>query len=458
MEPENDYKVAIDEACELLQSATTPEAIKELVKAFDKLSDYLTHGPFLEVFEAILTNIAFSTLFSLLAAPDNRLIVSVANLTQKLLEPVTWDMIHEKFGHPHPKVKLMVLSQILRCDLSTDQFDVDYSPAIWECLIGKDEDQHINMALNLGSFENCVDFIYTQESISVIKKIMAIDYSHKFRVYDVIATSISNSDAVASVLIESNVLLSLVLDFSSSDPLAVSNCLNLLPKMTSSRTFCEYIASQNVFDVISGLMKTGEIDGVSYDFAKSFSISAVQALGDIASDREVLKSLYQQKHLLNEYISLMDSAIEDLKLQCLSTFVAILEKPIPINSEIADINHTLFSKLNNGDFLQTLLKNCSGVFDEEIFFSLKIIKYMIDYPWGYKELAQSQNFLNFLIEKSNLNSSLKELKFSIISFFVKHQDFEKMVPDPQASKLKTIASNDSHDVLETIPAVQAMNL
>ncbi|KAJ1796676.1 hypothetical protein LPJ75_007196, partial [Coemansia sp. RSA 2598] len=106
----------------------TPEVISGLRGSFEDLSKQLRAGPFLEVFETTLSNIPFSALFSLLAAPDNKLIVVVAEVTGQLLKPVTWSMVHQTFeeyivqglDHPHPVVKCLVLSQFLKCEHSGD--------------------------------------------------------------------------------------------------------------------------------------------------------------------------------------------------------------------------------------------------------------------------------------------------------------------------------------------------
>ncbi|KAJ2438400.1 hypothetical protein IWW46_004905, partial [Coemansia sp. RSA 2440] len=75
---EKEYVKNIKLICELLQSDPTPGVILKLRESFETLSKQLKAGPFLEVFEATLSNIPFSALFSLLAAPDNKLIVTVA--------------------------------------------------------------------------------------------------------------------------------------------------------------------------------------------------------------------------------------------------------------------------------------------------------------------------------------------------------------------------------------------
>ncbi|KAJ1842992.1 hypothetical protein LPJ73_005625 [Coemansia sp. RSA 2703] len=128
MQDEKDYTKTIKLICELLQSDPTPEVILGLRESFETLSKQLRTGPFLEVFETTLSNIPFAALFSLLAAPDNRLIATVAEVTGQLLKPVTWAMVHQTFeeyiiqglDHPHPVVKCLVLNQFLKCEGSSD--------------------------------------------------------------------------------------------------------------------------------------------------------------------------------------------------------------------------------------------------------------------------------------------------------------------------------------------------
>ncbi|KAJ1952160.1 hypothetical protein GGI12_006317, partial [Dipsacomyces acuminosporus] len=125
---QKEYENTIKKICTLLQSDPTPEVIRALRQSFEDLGKQLRAGPFLEVFETTLSNIPFSALFSLLAAPDNKLIVIVAEVTGLLLKPVTWSMVHQTFedyiiqglGHPHRTVRCLVLSQFLKCTNKTD--------------------------------------------------------------------------------------------------------------------------------------------------------------------------------------------------------------------------------------------------------------------------------------------------------------------------------------------------
>ncbi|KAJ2499506.1 hypothetical protein GGI11_007953, partial [Coemansia sp. RSA 2049] len=106
---DKEYVATIKQICEFLQSDPTPDVIQGLRDSFSNLSMHLKAGPFLEVFETTISNIPFGALFSLLAAPDNKLIVSVADVTGQLLNPVTWTMVHQTFedyiiqglAHPH---------------------------------------------------------------------------------------------------------------------------------------------------------------------------------------------------------------------------------------------------------------------------------------------------------------------------------------------------------------------
>ncbi|OMJ20213.1 hypothetical protein AYI69_g6302 [Smittium culicis] len=186
----SDYNDTIKQICELLQSGTTPEAIKQLAEQFDMLSSFLTN------------------------APDNKLIVSVVNVTEKLLDPVTWDMIQEKFD-----------------------FSNEYPSYIWACLkepIDSELVQETSKALlSLSNYENFTEKLFDESSMEVIKSVLNMDASHRYLVYDIFINSIIQFEDSASFYEKESLISQIPLDISSNDPLIVLNALELIPKVFS---------------------------------------------------------------------------------------------------------------------------------------------------------------------------------------------------------------------------------
>ncbi|PVU97535.1 hypothetical protein BB561_000472 [Smittium simulii] len=510
-----DYNDTIEQVCELLQTATTPEAINELSAGFNRLSQDLTpplflflrvDGPFLEIFEAILTNISFSALFSLLAAPDNRLIVSVVELTEKLLEPVTWDMIHEKFenficlglDHPHTKVKILVLNQFLRCNLLSGKFNPNYAPSIWECLIGDSNSNHVNLSLNvlihLSSYKNCAKFIYTEESLAVIHDILAMDTSHRFRVYDIVANTIINSEDATSIFEKNDILSKFASEFKSNDSLIIVNALELLPKMTQNKTAADYFISQNILDLLSDFIKDPEILGVKYDFLRSFSlktfsklinskgldfisisnkysfintlskhldqssditlrITSITCLGILALNSDFLKHLDTEYEILDQFLQILQSATGDVKLESLRTFSCILEKNPPIDTKVDEINQKLFKKC-----FAFLLKTIINNIEDQAIASFSVIQKFILYTWSHNIVSQSQSFLSFLVEKSDFSLTLQDLKFSVITVITKNEKFLESIPEPFSGKLLLAANKNTKIESDAIPSVATLTI
>ncbi|PWA03083.1 hypothetical protein BB558_000761 [Smittium angustum] len=469
---ENDYNQAIFDVCDLLQNATTPEAIKQLIEAFNKLTGFLKAGPFLEIFEAILTNISFAALFSLLAAPDNRLIVSVVDLTERLLQPVTWDMIHEKFEefiiigleHPHPR------------------FNPMYSTYIWSYLKGETDSELTTYASNvlniLSKYPKGIDELYTESSLTNIRSLLNMDTSHRFLVYEIMSSSILNSPNAVEYFKQEGLLEKFVAEFQNDDPLALINAMELVPVTCKSEDFSEYLVTTPILSKISHLISPGEPE---FDFLKSaalktfsrlsdskglnysqvciehsffkkivecmeqsndttLKLTTIECLGILGFNPDVLRFLSKEKLVINAFTSIFESSAGSARVECYKTLSCILEKTPPIEEDISEINHNIYISIKGGNLLPILVRSSMEVFQDVSFSALSVLQKLGLYKWGQRELSQSQQFTNLILDTSRDSLFIKELKLSIASSIVASSSFLEMFPEDSALKLKRLAS------------------
>ncbi|KAJ2077232.1 hypothetical protein H4R24_005254 [Coemansia sp. RSA 988] len=478
---DKEYTRNIKQVCELLQSDPTPDVIQRLRDAFDNLSKQLKTGPFLEVFEATLSNIPFSALFSLLTAPDNRLIVTVAEVTAQLLRPVNWSMVHQTFeeyiiqglDHPHPVVKSLVLNQFLKCEQKTDPFSAKYGPHIWRCLEGKSDNDTTKLAKqvleHLCSVGMCLDYLLSEKSIQTIKALLTGDESQRFRVFDVVVTAIKQSDSVFEFFRQEGVVDLLLKEADTDDVLAVMNFHELVPSLCTSSVPFEYLDTAGVFDkaleqirsakaeetATSSLIRMSALKlfvravnagGISpAKFLEKYAIvpeltelillpdprsdiktTAIACLGTIASSSEALEYLSSEKAALAALVSVYNSSIADLRVECLRMISCIFGYSATPSGTASQVCYELYTQLDDGKFLVGLTKEIMKGFEESCIAGFSVIQKISLHAWGVHEIASYKNIVNFLLMRDPSRvKTAQQWQFAVIESIVNSPDAKK---------------------------------
>ncbi|KAJ1763869.1 hypothetical protein LPJ77_001120 [Coemansia sp. RSA 2523] len=471
---EKEYVKNIKLICELLQSDPTPGVILKLRESFETLSKQLKAGPFLEVFEATLSNIPFSALFSLLAAPDNKLIVTVAEVTGQLLKPVTWPMVHQTFeeyiiqglAHPHPVVKALVLRQFLKCEQKADPL----------CDIG--------MAM---------DYLLSEESVSAIKTLLAGNESQRFRVYDVVAAAIKDSDSSFEFFRQEGIVDLLLKEGSAKDVLVAMNFYELVPTLCESSVPYEYIESAGVFknvleqvqqaktddSVTSSLLRLSALKlfsrmadakGISpasfygkYAIAPELAelvllpeprsdlkITAITCVGTIGNNPEALEYLASEKTALEALVTVYNTSIGQLRVECLRAIACIFGYSTTPSGAASQICYELYAKLDDGKFLVGLTKEIMKGFEESCVAGLAVIQKLVHHAWGLHEIASYQNIVNFLLMRDSSRAKVaQQWQFSVIESIVKAPEAKSEFDDETFARLERYAREGPYYAVAT---------
>ncbi|KAJ2537319.1 hypothetical protein IWW43_000087 [Coemansia sp. RSA 1935] len=476
---EKEYVKNIKLICELLQSDPTPGVILKLRESFETLSKQLKAGPFLEVFEATLSNIPFSALFSLLAAPDNKLIVTVAEVTGQLLKPVTWPMVHQTFeeyiiqglAHPHPVVKALVLRQFLKCEQKAD-------PQVLTHLCD------IGMAM---------DYLLSEESVSAIKTLLAGNESQRFRVYDVVAAAIKDSDSSFEFFRQEGIVDLLLKEGSAKDVLVAMNFYELVPTLCESSVPYEYIESAGVFknvleqvqqaktddSVTSSLLRLSALKlfsrmadakGISpasfygkYAIAPELAelvllpeprsdlkITAITCVGTIGNNPEALEYLASEKTALEALVTVYNTSIGQLRVECLRAIACIFGYSTTPSGAASQICYELYAKLDDGKFLVGLTKEIMKGFEESCVAGLAVIQKLVHHAWGLHEIASYQNIVNFLLMRDSSRAKVaQQWQFSVIESIVKAPEAKSEFDDETFARLERYAREGPYYAVAT---------
>ncbi|KAJ2156360.1 hypothetical protein GGF46_005234 [Coemansia sp. RSA 552] len=478
---DNEYTQNIKQICELLQSDPTADVIQRLRDSFETLSKQLKAGPFLEVFETTLSNIPFSALFSLLGAPDNRLIVTVAEVTRQLLKPVTWAMVHQTFeeyiiqglDHPHPVVKTLVLSQFLKCESETDPFSPQYGAHIWTCLEGKDDSDTTKLAkqvlVHLCSIGMGMDYLLSEESMKAVRALLAGSEGQRFRVYDVVVAAVRQSDSAFEFFRQEGIIDLLLKEGDSRDPLVAMNFYELVPAMCRSSVPYDYFDAAGVFgdaleqirlakeddSAMGSLLRTAALklfsrmadaDGVpparffkKYavvpeitelvelpDPGSSLKTTAIACVGAIGNNQEALEYLAGERTALAALASAYDGSMAMLRVECLRAIACIFGCSTAPSGAASQACYELYAKLGEGRFLAGVTKEIMKGFEETCVAGLAVIQKMALHAWGVHEIASYQNIVNFLLMRDASRVKVaQQWQFAVVKEIVNSPDARK---------------------------------
>ncbi|KAJ2771014.1 hypothetical protein IWQ56_001947 [Coemansia nantahalensis] len=454
----------ISEICDLLRSEPTSDVIHRLRERFDSLGKHLRAGPFMEVFEAVLGKIPFSALFSLFTAPDNKLIVAVADVTGLLLKPVTWPMVHQTFeeyivqglAHPHPAVRTLVLNQLLKCNQATDS--------------GKSDSDVTTLArrvlVQLCEAGMAPDHLLSGDSVAAVRALLAGGESQRFRVYDVVVAAVRQSDSAFERLRQEGIVELLVQEAVAQDVLVAMNFYELVPALCASPVPFEYLDAAGVFgnaleqirkaksdDTAAGSLIrlaalklfTRMVDAggvVPAQFLEKYPVAcelaelaladdsrsdtkanAVACIGTIGSNTEALGYLATEKTALNALVTVYNGAVGGLRVECLRAVSCIFgHSPAP-DGTASQACYELYERLDNGKFLGGLVKEIMKGFEESFAAALSVVQKMALHAWGVHEIAAHKNMVSFLLKRdSSRVKAAQQWQFAAVQSIVNSPD------------------------------------
>ncbi|KAI8325264.1 hypothetical protein GQ54DRAFT_327017 [Martensiomyces pterosporus] len=502
---EKEYECTIKRICTLLQSEPTPDVIQGLRESFGSLGKQLKAGPFLEVFETTLSNIPFSALFSLLAAPDNKLIVIVAEVTGLLLKPVTWAMVHQTFeeyiiqglGHPHPNVKCLVLSQFLKCEQAKDPFSPQYGPHIWKCLEGKGENEATKLAkqvlIHLCKIGMGLEYLFTSESLAVVKQTLAGNEGERFRVYDVVAAAVAESESAFEFFRQEGIVETFLEEEDRRDVLVVMNFYELVPDLCASPTSFEYLDSQGVFkrvlkeltdseedSVTTSLLRTAglkllsrvvDAKGVQADsFLEQYAVApilrdmilresgearvaAISCLGAIGNNPQALEYLAKEDTALSALATAYNGSLGRLRVECLQAIACVFGHSQTPGAATSQACYDLYMRLSDGKLLVDLTKEIMKGFEESCVAAFAVFQKLSWHAWGVREIASYQNITNFLLTRdASRGKTVQQWQFATIESIVASPSAKDAFGDEDYTRLRRYV-NEGPFFVNSVPQV-----
>ncbi|KAJ2435600.1 hypothetical protein IWW46_005850, partial [Coemansia sp. RSA 2440] len=376
-------------------------------------------------------------------------------------------------------------------------FSSQYGPHIWKCLEGRSETDATKLAkqvlTHLCDIGMAMDYLLSEESVSAIKTLLAGNESQRFRVYDVVAAAIKDSDSSFEFFRQEGIVDLLLKEGSAKDVLVAMNFYELVPTLCESSVPYEYIESAGVFknvleqvqqaktddSVTSSLLRLSALKlfsrmadakGISpasfygkYAIAPELAelvllpeprsdlkITAITCVGTIGNNPEALEYLASEKTALEALVTVYNTSIGQLRVECLRAIACIFGYSTTPSGAASQICYELYAKLDDGKFLVGLTKEIMKGFEESCVAGLAVIQKLVHHAWGLHEIASYQNIVNFLLMRDSSRAKVaQQWQFSVIESIVKAPEAKSEFDDETFARLERYAREGPYYAVAT---------
>ncbi|KAJ2579066.1 26S proteasome non-ATPase regulatory subunit 5, partial [Coemansia sp. RSA 1797] len=126
-----------------------------------------------------------------------------------------------------------------------------------------------------------MDYLLSEESVSAIKTLLAGNESQRFRVYDVVAAAIKDSDSSFEFFRQEGIVDLLLKEGSAKDVLVAMNFYELVPTLCESSVPYEYIESAGVFkNVLEQVQQAKTDDSVTSSLLRLSALKLFSRMAD----------------------------------------------------------------------------------------------------------------------------------------------------------------------------------
>ncbi|KAJ2475767.1 hypothetical protein IWW56_005267, partial [Coemansia sp. RSA 2131] len=323
--------------------------------------------------------------------------------------------------------------------------------------------------------------------------LLAGNESQRFRVYDVVAAAIKDSDSSFEFFRQEGIVDLLLKEGSAKDVLVAMNFYELVPTLCESSVPYEYIEAAGVFknvleqvhqaktddSVTSSLLRLSALKlfsrmadakGISpgrfygkYAIAPELAelvllpeprsdlkITAITCVGTIGNNPEALEYLASEKTALEALVTVYNTSIGQLRVECLRAIACIFGYSTTPSGTASQICYELYAKLDEGKFLVGLTKEIMKGFEESCVAGLAVIQKLALHAWGLHEIASYQNIVNFLLMRDSSRAKVaQQWQFAVIESIVKAPEAKSEFDDETFARLERYAREGPYYAVAT---------
>ncbi|KAJ2307575.1 hypothetical protein IWW54_004350, partial [Coemansia sp. RSA 2705] len=308
-----------------------------------------------------------------------------------------------------------------------------------------------------------MDYLLSDESMSVVRLLLSGNETQRFRVYDVVAAAIGESDSAFEFFRQEGIVDMLVKEGDARDVLVAMNFYELVPTLCESSVPYEYLEAAGVFsDALKQVYKAKDDDSVTSSLMRLSALklfsrmadaqgispakfyerhaivpelgelvllpepgsdlkaTAITCVGTIGNNAEALGYLATEKTALAALVTAYNSSFGHLRVECLRAITCIFGYSTTPSGAASQACYELYAQLDEGKFLVGLTKEIMKGFEESCVAGLAVIQKMALHAWGLHEIASYQNIVNFLLMRDSARvKTAQQWQFAVVESIVK---------------------------------------
>ncbi|XP_077987058.1 26S proteasome non-ATPase regulatory subunit 5-like [Glandiceps talaboti] len=397
------------------------------------------------------------------------------------------DQLSDGLKSPSDPVKEFSLAQVLRCvetDTGSRQILTSSVDVIYQCIhcIGDEEisiaKEAIQILTCLGKSQAGLEFLFQQSVIKELRKVMEINDTVRYRMYELIVNIIQLSSQALEYCSNSGLIDQLMLELEGDDILVQVNCIEMLTHITNCQHGLHYLDQHGIMTKLETMMTSSEgnplinflmpglikffgnvaryepsevfekypmFTGIIFSLISSTDpaqkgvvLDTVGLVGSTVAGKLVLN---KQGQAMEDAVRELGSAIQqpptEMRVRAISAVSYLLHIEMSEQTEdILSLTEKWFQQLSSKP-MDVIMSLCKQPFLEIRCGAFNMLESIANQTWAQRQMNEHPAFAEYLLDRSTEHEkSGKEMKYSIVKALVESSTTGEVFGRPYLLRLK----------------------
>ncbi|KAG0815918.1 hypothetical protein G6F29_004036 [Rhizopus arrhizus] len=337
------------------------------------------------------------------------------------------------------------------------------------------------------------DAIFSPTACSIIKQLLRVSETVKFRIYDLVIKVASSSNHAFELCESTGLLHEFISELQSNDLLVKMNAIELLNEIAATPSGIIFLERAKLVDDMSAILDNEDEDDVVVCLVKC---SIIKFIGNLGENKDVpFQQLSNQYGILNRLETCLDSkndqiltatissigligshllglilvlplsaklcelypstvgSVKAVLLQTLSKLIGVRDEPV---NESDRLTLQIFNEFDG--FPNKIIREAKQPEDDIRIASLALMQSIAYHTWGVKYMAQSSVFMQYLLDRTTDRIQQGQMwKYTIIQTIVSHPNSKEILEVDDYNQCQTyIKQGPFYKPLETTVAFESI--
>ncbi|KAG0164162.1 26S proteasome non-ATPase regulatory subunit 5 [Apophysomyces sp. BC1015] len=358
----------------------------------------------------VLSDVPLASLYNVLSSENDPLVNTVCDLITKLLGPFPYEallvpenkpFLLEGLTHFAPTIRYLSLQQVEKCLTSDTSVSTMVQSEVFPLTLTSLAFQDTRTA------SKAVDLVYkvalkvpgqaaffSEDHLSVLRSLLEINGTIKFRVYELIIKVAASSDHAFRECERSGLLHALLGELKSEDILLRVNAMETLTEIAATPSGVLFLERANVLQDLALVL-----DHDSNDAMDLLTKSAVlKFFGRLGENKDVeFEPIETRCHILGRLQQCLNSTNKEILIVKICK-IGVLNK-----------------ELGRPTTLQSLIRVAKEPYEEIRVAAFAVMQAIATHAWGHQDMAQCNDFMDYILDRTTEHTSQgQKWKYAIV--------------------------------------------